>query len=72
MPAVRGGVRRHGGAVGGARVSGVPAVVTQPPLADSPLLNAADVKGGLAVIQRGVVPDSVSVMIARIPKRLAV
>ena len=44
------------GAVAGARVSEVPAVVTQPPLADSPLLNAADVKGGLAVIQRGVVP----------------
>jgi hypothetical protein len=40
----------------GARVSEVPAVVTEPPLADSELQNAALIKGGVAIIERGVVP----------------
>ena len=40
----------------GARVSEVPAVVTQPALADSDLQNSALIKGSLAIIERGVVP----------------
>ena len=40
----------------GARVNEVPAMLTQPPLADTELVNAALLKGALAIIERGVVP----------------
>ena len=40
----------------GARLNEVPSMMTQPPLANTALANAALLKGALAIIERGVVP----------------